>query len=474
MTEKPNINSIKTEYTNKEIVGYSLSGVADTLSYQMFSFYIFNYYIAVKQLPVLWIIIGFMIWTVWNAINDPLIGILSDRSTSKYGRRRPFIVLGLLPLIAIIILLWTPFGNQIGQYIYFIIIILAFDTFYTLYSVNQVSLFPEMFQNLDQRAKANNYRQIFNIIGLLFAAIIPTLFVPTSVEPGTEAGYFIGSIIMAILAAVFGLLFVKFGLRERVEYSKDPLKAPSFKDSIKFTLKNKAFRSYVVVNLCVWYIFGLVPIINPYYARFILGVEGGFGASIYLAILFISAMVFTIPWSKIFAKYGPRKAEIYAIICLIFAMSPFLFMLGPILAIFTYIIGGFGFAGIMFGRDILMSTVIDTDEIDVGLRREASYYGVNALIIRFSTIAVYLSVFFIFWGIGWGVIYDPSNYTPQTDIGIFILIYFLPVIAMMIGLLAISRFPVTKERYDEMQKELDRIHDEKAKMVDLDEYNQIL
>ncbi|TXT54163.1 MAG: conserved membrane protein of unknown function [Promethearchaeota archaeon] len=472
MTEKN--KSAETEFSTKDIISYSFAGIADTMSYQMFSFYIFNYYIAVKQLPVLWVVIGFMIWTVFNALNDPLLGAISDRTSSKYGRRRPFIVLGLIPLIALIILLWTPFGPDLAQYIYFLIIINLFDFFYTMYSLNQTSLFPEMFQNLNQRAKANNYVQIFNIIGLLLAAIIPTLFVPTSVEPGSEFGYILGSIIMAALATTFGLIFIKWGIHERVEYSKDPLKAPSFKDSVKFTFKNKSFTRYVGTNLAVWFVFGLVPIINPYYVRFILGVESGFISSIYLAILFISAIAFMLPWSKLFSKYGPKKAELMALGALIITMIPFLFMLHPILAIFSYMSAGIGFAAVMMGRDIMMSTIIDADEIQVGIRREAAYYGVNALIIRLSTIGVYLSIMLVFWGIGWGVIYDPSIYTPQTNIGIFLLMYFIPAIVLALGLLALTRFPITKEKYDELQKDLDNLHNEKGKVVDINKYDEIL
>jgi GPH family glycoside/pentoside/hexuronide:cation symporter len=474
MTEKTNTKQAKSEHTKKEIISYSFAGIADTMSYQMFSFYIFNYYIAVKQLPVLWVVIGFMIWTLWNAINDPLLGALSDKSTSKWGRRKPFIVLGLVPLIALIILVWTPFGPDIAQYIYFLIIINLFDTFYTMYSLNQTSLFPEMFQNLKERARANNYVQIFNVIGLLLAAIIPTLFVPTAVEPGTEGGYIIGSVIMASLAAIFGFIFIKWGIKERVEYSKDALKAPSFKDSVTFTFNNRPFKTYVLTNLAVWYVFGLIPIMNPYYVRYILGVEGGMIPSIYLAILFISAIGFMVVWSKIFSKYGPRKGEILALSSLVLTLTPFLFMLHPIAAIFSYIIAGFGFAGIMFGRDIMMSTIIDSDELKVGVRREAAYYGVNALIIRLSTIGVYLSIMLVFWGIGWGVIYDPSIYTPQTNIGIFLLMYILPAIILILGLASLFRFPVTKEKYDEMQKDLDRIHEEKKSMVDMDKYEEMI
>ncbi len=478
MTEKEKV--VKTEYTKKDIIGYSFAGIADTMSYQMFSFYIFNYYIAVMQLELIPVVIGFIIWTMWNAINDPLLGAISDKSTSKWGRRKPFIIGGLIPLIFLNVLIWTAFGTNIMKYLYFLVIILLFDTFYTMYSLNQTSLFPEMFQNLETRAKANNYVQIFNVFGLIFATLIPTLFVPEAVEPGTEGSYILGSIIMAVLTAVFGFIFIKFGLKERVEYAEDPLKAPNFIDSVKFTFNNKPFRTYVLTNLAVWYVFGLVPIINPYYVRYILsppdgflGLPSGFIPSIYLAVLFISAIVFMIPWSMIFAKLGPRKAEMIALGSIILTMISLLIFLNPYLAIISYILVGFGFAGIMFGRDMMMSTIIDTDELKVGVRREAAYYGVNGLIIRLSTIGVYISIAIVFSGIGWGVIYDPSIYTPDSNMGIILLMYVFPAIVLVFGILSLIRFPVTKERYDEIQLDLDNVHEDKAAQVDIEKYKDI-
>jgi GPH family glycoside/pentoside/hexuronide:cation symporter len=196
-------------------------------------------------------------------------------------------------------------------------------------------------------------------------------------------------------------------------------------------------------------------------------------SSIYLAILFIAAIGFMIPWSKIFSKLGPRKGEITALASIILTMIPLTFLWHPIGAIFSYIFVGFGFAGIMFGRDIMMSTIIDTDELKVGVRREAAYYGVNGLIIRLSTIGVYISIGIIFAGIGWGVIYNPSSYTPDNALGILILIYVLPAIILVLGILSLLRFPVTKEKYNEIQKDLDKVHEEKGKKVDISKYEDI-
>ena len=345
-----------------------------------------------------------------------------------------------------------------------------------MYSLNQTSLFPEMFQNLEERSKANNYVQIFNILGLVLATILPPIFVGETFSADQSINFILGAILMAIITAIFGFLFIKFGIKERVEYSKDPLKAPGFLESVKITFKNKPFRTYVLTNLAVWYVFGLFPIISPHFLSFVVNpaITDGTIQGIFLMLAFLVAIAFMIPWSKVFKNQGPRKGEIFALSSLIIVLIPFLFIADPILSIISYLFIGIGFAGIMFGRDMMMSTIIDTDELKTGIRREAAYYGVNALIIRLSTIGVYLSIYFVFSGVGIEHIWDPSLIQPETTLGIRLLIFVFPAVALGLGLLSLFRFPVTKEKYDAIQKDLDKIHEEKEKEVDLSKYEEII
>ena len=196
MSEKQSEDTL----TTKDTIFYSFAGVADVMSYQMFSFYIFIFYFSVKGLDIDWVTLAFILWSIWNAINDPLLGALSDRTASKWGRRRPWIIGSLIPLTILIVLLWTPFATTSeGIFIYFLIIINLFDTFFTMYSLNQTSLFPEMFTDLQARAKANNYVQIFNIIGLLIATLLPSIFIPEFDKPEYAGEYITSGIIAAIL-----------------------------------------------------------------------------------------------------------------------------------------------------------------------------------------------------------------------------------------------------------------------------------
>ena len=166
------------EYSNKKAAAYSFAQVADVLAYQSFTFLTFTFYFAIIGLPILYISIGFMIWSVWNALNDPLLGYLSDRTHTKWGRRYPYIMIGLIPLAIVMFFVFTPpktFGitDLTTNLLYFIVIIIIFELFYTMFSLNTTSLFPEVFTNLEERTKANNIRQTLTIIALLFAFLLP-------------------------------------------------------------------------------------------------------------------------------------------------------------------------------------------------------------------------------------------------------------------------------------------------------------
>ncbi len=456
--------------SKKTTIFYSLAGVSDLMTYQMFAFYIFNFYYTIIIGNIWLVSIGYIIWSFWNAFNDPLIGALSDRTNSKWGRRRPYIIGGIIPTLIILILLWTApiTGSPLIQFIYFIVMICLFDTFYTSFSLNQTALFPEMFRDLDERAKANNYRQIFNIIGLLFATLLPSFFVETVIDyvgdpvrkAELQTQYITAAIVMAILGAIFAIIFIMRGLKERKEYTKDSTKAPSFGKSIKLTFKNKAFRSYVLTNLAQWYIFGLIPIINPFFLGYVIGITGALIQQMFLALIFIASIVFMIIWRNYFAKNGAKKSHMRALILMTIIFIPTLFIWEIIGAIIVYILMGFAFAGIMFGRDIVMSSIIDFDETQTGLRREGTYYGVNALIIRLSTVAVALSIAVVFPTVGWAT-YDPSSITIFTLIGIRVLMGVFPIIVLCLGILSFKRFPITQENYTEIKEKLKEIHSDK-------------
>ncbi|MFX0070682.1 MAG: MFS transporter [Candidatus Hermodarchaeota archaeon] len=452
---------IEDGYSTKKAVFYSFASVADVNVYQMFSFLIFTFYFAVVGLPVSLITIGFIIWSFWNAINDPLLGVVSDRTSSKWGRRKPYIVGALAPLCIVLILLWTPPINSSDLVIfaYFMVMLFLFDFFYTMYSLNQTSLFPEIFTDIEDRAKANKFVQIFNIIGLIFATLLPSFFIPQYDNPAYFSNYTTAAIVMAIITIIFAAIFIKFGLKERVEYSKDPENAPPFFKALKMSLSNKAFRQYVIANFAIWYVFGIIPAMAPLYGSFVLNIKDSFLISLLLAITFIVAAASMILWQVIYVKIGVRKGLMLSFFTLIIALLPFMFISDFIGGLITFTLAGIALAGVLFGRDLSMASIVDYDESVNGVRREAGYYGINALIIRLTTIAIFVTISLVFIGTGWGE-YNPR---PGSDVilGLRLLMFLFPAIGMGIGILSMYFFPITKEKYEEIKQKIEAMHAEK-------------
>jgi len=389
-------NASEDDYSTKKAVSYSFAGLTDVIFFQFFSFLIFIFYYAVVGLNINLITLAFILWSIWNAINDPLLGAISDRSTSKWGRRKPFIIAGIYPLLIVNILLWTPpiAGSQIAIFLYFLTIIIIWEFFYTMWSLNQTALFPEMFQNHEQRIKANTIIQFFQIISLMIAFILPSFFIPQYDNPRYFVNYMYAGIAISIICGITATIFIKYGAKERIEFSKDPEEAPSFIDSLKYTFKNKAFRSYIVATFALWYAFGMLPTITALYGRFVLG---------------ISAAIFVFVWKPIINKLGPRKAFRWVLVVFIITLAPFMFISDMFSALIAYFCLGIGIAGALIIRDVSISPIIDEDELNTGTRREAVYYGINGFCVKLTNVAVFISIALVFNSVGWAIFGNWNN-----------------------------------------------------------------
>jgi len=230
----------KSDYTLWKAISMSFAQIADVSAYQSFIFLIFTFYYTQVIKNVNYVTIGFIIWSVWNMINDPMLGYLSDRKKSRLGRRKPWMLIAVFPLAAVMILLYTPplQASLEANVAYFVIIICIFELFYTMYSLNQVSLFPEIFLQSHDRFRANNIKQIASIIGLLIAFLLPSFIIGDLTAEENYSKFAILGGVVAVIILVFSTAFFIWGPKERREFANDAESAPRFIDALKFTLKN--------------------------------------------------------------------------------------------------------------------------------------------------------------------------------------------------------------------------------------------
>ena len=463
----------KEEYSFKKAASYSTGQIADQAAYQSFTFLVFTFYFAVIQLNIALITIGFIIWAVWNSFNDPMLGYLSDRTHTRFGRRMPYIMIAIVPLGIVLFLLFTPplpigSANQIGNFIYFLIIIIVFELFYTMYSLNATSLFPETFISKDERTKANNVRQVFLILGLFIAFILPGFFITDYSDPSTTTlgEYRIFGIVLAIIVICVGGIFIKFTPREKAEFKDDYKRAPGFFDSIKLCIKSKSFRWYIPAEIANWFVYGILPTLVPLYAKAVLGMEDAFMTSLLLACTFLSSAIFiTILWKPVVRKIGNRKAWMISMTLWIFTLLPLMF-LGPnmvIVAMIVFFFIGLGLSGSFYIIDLIISDIVDEDEVVTGTRREAGYYGVNAFFLRLAIIVVFISIGPVFIIADWEVFTLPVS--SEVEMGLRTLMFVYPAVALVIAILAVYKYPLDGEKLIEVREEVQRLHEEKKSKI---------
>jgi len=471
MTKKKKVKN-KND-TIKRAATYATGQIADQAAYQSFTFLVFTFYFAIVQLHIALITVGFIIWAFWNSFNDPMLGYLSDRTHTRFGRRIPYIVIAIVPLGIVTFLLFTPplpigIANQVGNFVYFLITIILFELFYTMYSLNTTSLFPETFITKDERTKANNVRQVFLIVGLVVAFILPGLFIEDYSLPSekTLREYQIFGIELAIIIIIFGAFFILFTPREKPEFKEDYKKAPSFFNSIKMCVKSKSFRWFIPAIIANWFVYGILPTLVPLYAKAVLHMQDAFMISILLGFTFISSAIFiTILWKPIVQKIGNRKAWIISMTTWILTLLPLMF-LGPnmeIIAMIVFFYIGLGLSGSLYITDLIIADIVDEDEVNTGIRREAGYYGVNAFFLRLAIIVVFLSIGPVFIISDWPVFTYPVSYAVESGLRILMFVY--PTVALVIGILAIYKFPLHGEKLIKVKEDLQKLHEEKKSRI---------
>ncbi len=458
----------KSKFSYKKAASYGIGQLSDIASYQTFTFLTFTFYFAVVGFEIGWITLGFVIWSIWNSFNDTFIGYLSDRTHTRWGRRFPWIMLSLAPIAILLVLLFTPpitFGDDgyVSNYAYFIIIIILFELFFTMYDINYTSLYPEIFISEEERTKGNNVRQLFAIFGLIAAFILPGVFISsyTSPKPGE---YPLFGLIVGIIVIIPGLIFLKLSPKERTEFKHDYKTAPNFFNAIKFCVKSKSFIRYIPAEIANWFVYGMLPTIVPLYAEFILGFTNPLMISLLLGLTFISAALFmTILWKPLVQRMGPRKSWLISMSIWIISLAP-LFFLGPHMEVAAFIIFfliGIGLSGSLYIIDIVIADIVDEDEVNSGIRREGGYYGVNIFFQRFATVFVFLIIGPVF------LIADYDKFAPVNipDLGLRSLMFIFPAIALLIAIIAIYFYPLDGEKLREIKEKKGKLHQEKISKI---------
>ena len=452
------------DYSNLQKWSFGLGSFAQWFINSAFNTWVLTFYFAAVRLPIQYIMAAFILWTVWNAINDPLIGYLSDRTNTRFGRRKPFIMIGLIPILIIEIILWIPpvpvGDNYFVTFLYLLIMLFCYDTFYTMVSLPYDSLFPELYTSVEERADVNSIRQVLSTIGLIAAFLIPGIFIG---DQDVMDGYLINGIVTTMIILVTLVISLKWGVLERVEFSQDFHQDFNFFQGLKHTFRLKSFVLYSIMFFLYEYTLLVLSSTVPLYAEWVLGIKDTLLTSILLGTMFVVGILTVLFWRMLDVKYGSRKIYAIAIVFYVITSTPLLIIDSFYAAIITVVFMGVGFGGMLYFIYLIIADVIDDDELRTGVRREGTFFGITNFFMRLSMILSIITVSLVFSTTGWET-YEPN---PGVNVieGLRLLVFFFPALALGITLICLYFYPYTKDYVKNMKSQIQELHRKKLDQV---------
>ncbi|MUV36888.1 putative xylose-proton symporter [Lentibacillus sp. JNUCC-1] len=278
-------------------IAYSSGNFSIYLMQQMVATFIVFFYVDHLGVRPGLISIAMVMHGVVNAAVHPLLGYVSDRTKTRWGRRVPYILFGMVPLSAAFTMMWIPVVPEAYLFWYFLGIIAVFDLAFVTVALNWTSLFPEMFAKLKDRSFVSSWRQIWGIIGRILGIASPPLLYTT-----------IGWGNMAVIFGGLVLFFWSWSLYGAKESYEPPKEGPPFLKALKLTLMNKAFVAFAIGNFLVQLVFAILPGAAPFFTKYVLLVPES-QTSFILGTIFVVALPFVYVWGKFINMWGREQSH---------------------------------------------------------------------------------------------------------------------------------------------------------------------
>ncbi len=390
---------------------------------------------------------------LWDAINDPLFGLISDRIRTRWGRRRVFLLFGAPILGLSFILMWlVPPFDPLGLAIYYALTFIVFDTAFTLVHVGYNSLTPELTSDYDERSSLNGYRMVFSISGTLGAIILATVlswFITDS-----RLLYLVLGVGLGLVSIIPPLIVFSITREKPAEELPPPL---PWGEALKQTLSNQPFRMVMGLYLLSWTTASIIAAVLIYFANYYLGVPDQ--ANYFVLAAQASAIVFIPVIVKISQWLDKRRAFMlgtltWAVVLLgISAIRADQVGLAYLLAALS----GFGIATAYVVPWSMVPDVVEYDQIRSGQRREGSYYAFASFFQKLATAAA-------LWGMGLALTFTgyltpdltgPLPVQPAAAVtAIRVFAGPIPAVLLFLAILFAWKYPITRASHQATLREL--------------------
>lgn len=434
-------------------LGFGVCDLGGNLYFTVIAFWLMNYLTDTVHLSAALAGTVVMIGRIWDALTDPAVGVLSDRTRSRWGRRRPYLLFGALPLALAMIFMFTVptfIEGQMGLFWWALLAYCFLGTAYTVVIVPYAALTPELTTDYQERSSLNGYRFVFALFGTLIGAVavLPLRDAFGSAVKGFGAVGIIFGILMAASSLVTFLAVREpdHGIRE----------IPKGEGIAASYLKVFACKPYLIITFAyVLHILAITIVsgIMVYYFKYVYNNEGA--TTLALGLLLIVSIP-SIPVSVMISKKIGKKAT-YAIGLGIFSAALFVFYFigekvgtGGALVIFAF--AGIGNGFVFPTPYAMVPDAIDQDYLDTGIRKGGAFYGTWTLLTKTGQ---GLANGVIGWMLGIAG-FQADVMQNAASLGVIkLLLGPLPAVVFLFSILVLIFYPINEERYNAIRSAIE-------------------
>jgi len=415
--------------------------------------------------------IGALVGIVWDAINDPIIGTLSDRMKSKLGRRRPFLLWFAFPFGLSFVMLWSApnWDTQVGLMIYVTLAFMLSDTLLTLVAVPYLSLTPELTQDYDERTSLSSFRTVFQLLSAITVVVTAPMIVDAVILGGgsQQQGFLMAGAVFGALGSL-PLFFIGLFVRERFASEEQAQEELPFRETMRLAWQNVPFRYAAGIYMFNWSAVDMIIISFPFFLLYwvaqgdLLAKINIFGVdlaleSAFFGILMLVCVIFVPFWLWFAKRYNKIQAYIVGmsiwivVQAMIFTVqpgnTPWLLTLAAL--------AGIGVSAAYILPDSILPDVIEWDELRTGRRQEGIYYGIRTLIRKLTGAGV---IFITLQVLGWsGYQAPPDNVIQFTQpdsalLAIRLMVSFIGVVILFGTIIIAWSYPLSREKYTRIQR----------------------
>jgi oligogalacturonide transporter len=463
----------------KNIIAYGIGDLYGGGSFFLISTFSMFYLINVVGLSPIWAGLVPGLGKVWDAVSDPLMGYISDRSRSRYGRRRLYFLLAIAPVAVTFALLWLPvsFDTQVGTFLYYFMAYLFFYTVSTMTMVPYSALSAEMTLDFNTRNRLTGARMIFSLFSSLLAGALAQPIINAFPDPAR--GHLIMGAAFGVLFAV-PWIFVFLGTWELPHAGRETELEANFYRNFKTIFANRSFRIHIGMYICSY---AAMDVLMSWFKFYIIDYLGRLG---FVPIGLVSIVLTELVVLPLYIRYANRKGHGRAYIAglAIWALAMALMAIQtpasplPLLVLNCVLIGAGMSAGVVIPWTIL-PFITDVDELITSKKRAGTYAGSMTLIrklIQGALVIPFLGV--LLSAIGYVVptaqqiaARQAVQQSAQTIAMVRVLFFLIPLVLIAGGIMLATRFRITPATHAVLIREINRLRDG-GKKVDADAHDR--